>query len=154
MKLLSWNVRGLGNSVKRRWVKLLLKDRKIDFVFFQETKKSEVTPDFVKSLWPVDEMEFMVVNSEGRAGGLLCIWKPTVFKLSQCCSTRHCSVLSGTLLPNLICVLVNVHAPNEVNERSRFWNVLYGLRPSFYNPWCLVGDFNEIRNLGERRGCS
>ncbi|XP_028110763.1 uncharacterized protein LOC114309252 [Camellia sinensis] len=154
MKLLSWNVRGLGKSVKRRRVKLLLKDRKIDFVFFQETKKSEVTPDFVKSLWPVDEMEFMAVDSEGRAGGLLCIWKPTVFKLSQCCSTRHCIVLSGTLLPFFNCVLVNVHAPNEVNERSRFWNVLYGLRPSFYNPWCLVGDFNEIRNLGERRGCS
>ncbi|XP_028120238.1 uncharacterized protein LOC114317674 [Camellia sinensis] len=154
MKFLSWNVRGLGKAEKRRRVKLLLKDRKIDFAFFQETKKTEVTPDFVKSLWPVDEMEFMVVNSEGRAGGLLCIWKPTAFKLSQCCSTRHSIVLSSTFLPNFNCVLVNVHAPNEVNERSRFWNVLYGLRSRLCNPWCLAGDFNEIRNLRERRWCS
>ncbi|XP_028071217.1 uncharacterized protein LOC114273615 [Camellia sinensis] len=49
---------------------------------------------------------------------------------------------------------VNVHAPNEVYERSRFWNMLYGLRSSFCNPWCLAGDFNEIQNLGEIRGCS
>ncbi|XP_028087668.1 uncharacterized protein LOC114288359 [Camellia sinensis] len=121
------DAQGLGKAEKRRRVKLLLKDRKIDFGFFQETKKTEVTPDFVISLWPVDEMEFMVVDFEGRA---------------------------GTLLPDFNCVLVNVHAPNEVNEISRFWNVLYGLRSSFCYFWCLAGDFNEIQNLGERRGCS
>ncbi|XP_028095364.1 uncharacterized protein LOC114295342 [Camellia sinensis] len=39
-------------------------------------------------------------------------------------------------------------------NRSRLWVSLAHLRANFDKPWCLVGDFNEIRPLGERRGCS
>ncbi|XP_028107298.1 uncharacterized protein LOC114306285 [Camellia sinensis] len=137
-----------------RKVRGIIKDRNIDFVCFQETKRSAISSLFVQSLWPYEDMEFMVVDSIGRAGGLLCIWKLSVFYLSQCCSTSHCIILSVTLLPNFECVLVNIHAPSEVNERGKFWKVLHRLKTVFCDPWCLVGDFNEIRSIGERRGCS
>lgn len=39
MKLLSWNVRGLGKPVKRRKIKNLFFERKVDMVLLQETKK-------------------------------------------------------------------------------------------------------------------
>ncbi|XP_028085101.1 uncharacterized protein LOC114286201 [Camellia sinensis] len=154
MKLLSWNVRGLGKAKKRRKVRSILKDRKIEFACFQETKRSDVSSLFIQSLWPDEDMEYMVVDSVGSAGGLLCIWKSSVFQLSQCYSIRHCIILPGTLLTNFKCVLLNIHAPNEVNERGKFWSVLHRLKSMFSDPWCLAGDFNEIRNIGERRGCS
>ncbi|CAL5355041.1 unnamed protein product [Camellia sinensis] len=34
------------------------------------------------------------------------------------------------------------------------WNCLLKLKEEFPNPWCLGGDFNEIRQIGDRRGCS
>ncbi|GMQ08300.1 hypothetical protein CsSME_00052089 [Camellia sinensis var. sinensis] len=82
MKLLSWNIRGFGRPEKRRRIRSLLKERKIDFAFFQETKKEGMSDDLVRSIWHVDELEYMVVNADGSAGGLLCVWKPSVFSLS------------------------------------------------------------------------
>lgn len=83
MKLLSWNVRGFGRPKKRRRIRALLKERKIECAFFQETKKEGMSDDLVRLIWHVDEMEYMFVDEEGSAGGLLYVWKPYVFALSQ-----------------------------------------------------------------------
>ncbi|XP_028097432.1 uncharacterized protein LOC114297236 [Camellia sinensis] len=153
MKLLSWNIRGFGRPEKRRRIRSLLKERKIDFAFFQETKKEGMSDDLVRSIWHVDELEYMVVNADGSAGGLLCVWKPSVFSLSQCCGSRRFLLLSGTLLPDFRCVLVNVYAPNDAVCRRQVWKVITSLNLGFPDPWCVGGDFNEIRDLGDRRGC-
>ena len=39
VKFLNWNARGLGMSVKRRYLYDLLRDNHIDMVCIQETKK-------------------------------------------------------------------------------------------------------------------
>ncbi|KAL7239755.1 hypothetical protein ACSBR2_005600 [Camellia fascicularis] len=74
MKLLSWNIGGLGKSVKKSRIKKLSKDRLIDIVFFQETKKAVVSNNVVRGLWGSKKMEYMSVDLEGTVGGLLCIW--------------------------------------------------------------------------------
>ncbi|KAL7248437.1 hypothetical protein ACSBR2_003212 [Camellia fascicularis] len=61
----------------------------MDMVLLQETKKSAGDESVVRSLWPFDSMEFMVVDAEGSAGGLLCIWRPEVFALKDCCSSQR-----------------------------------------------------------------
>lgn len=73
MKLVSWNVRGLGRSEKMRQIKLLLKQKGADMVFLQETKQTSISITFVKSLWHGVDMDFMDVSFEGAAGGSLCI---------------------------------------------------------------------------------
>ena len=120
MKLISWNVRCLGRVEKRRHIKLLLKTKGADMVFFQESKQSDISIMFVKSLWPGDDIDFKVVDSDGAARGLLCIWKTSVINLTQCCYTRNCIFLSGTLLPDFDCVVVNIYAPNDVSKREKF----------------------------------
>lgn len=52
------------------------------------------------------------------------------------------------------CVIVNVYGPNSNSERKLLWGKLINLRTHFSGPWCLGGDFNEVRNSGERQGCS
>ncbi|XP_028055040.1 uncharacterized protein LOC114259227 [Camellia sinensis] len=98
--------------------------------------------------------EFLSVDPVGTAGGLLCIWDPDVFQLSGSCCNRRFILISGTLYNSFDCVLLNVYAPNDVSSRSIFWNTLLNLRAFFPNPWCLGGDLNEVRNMGERIGCS
>ncbi|CAL5392116.1 unnamed protein product [Camellia sinensis] len=99
-------------------------------------------------------MEFLCVDSEGSSGGLLCIWDPGVFQMSDCCSNRSFIMISGTLFNSFECVIVNIFAPNVVGRREKLWNILGGLKSVFPKPWCIGGDFNEIRSIGERIGCS
>lgn len=151
MKLMSWNIRGLGTSVKRKKIRSIVQDRKVDVLFLQETKKAGVSTKLVNSLWPCDDMEYMVVDAEGLSGGILCVWKPSVFALSHCCSSRNFIILAGKLLPDFNCVFINVYAPNDVALRGIVWNSLRNLKSQFSHPWCLGRDFNEIRSLGERK---
>ncbi|XP_028059412.1 uncharacterized protein LOC114263116 [Camellia sinensis] len=120
----------------------------------QETKQSCVAHLRVKSLWPRDKMEFMTVDAVGLSGGLICIWDPDVFHLSDCCSSRNFILLSGKAHNSFDCVLINIYAPNDVSRRKALWEILLNLKTTFANPWCFGGDFNEIRNVGERIGVS
>ncbi|XP_028103474.1 uncharacterized protein LOC114302620 [Camellia sinensis] len=122
---------------------------------FQETKKSNISEDEVRLLWARVNMEFMDVDSIGATGGLLCVWDPDVFQISECYSNRRFIILSGTFFFNSFeCTIVNIYAPNEVGLRGKLWDSIVKLKEEFPKPWCLGGDFNEIRNTGERKGCS
>ncbi|GFY86737.1 hypothetical protein Acr_05g0003760 [Actinidia rufa] len=68
--------------------------------------------------------------ADGSARGLLCIWDPEIFFLEEACCNRRF-------------ILVKV-------ERRDMWLVISNLRSSFPYPWCMGGDFNEIRKIGDR----
>ncbi|XP_028104164.1 uncharacterized protein LOC114303229 [Camellia sinensis] len=154
MKIQSWNTRGIGRPEKRRKIKKGVVERKVDIILLQETKKSKISISLIRSMWPGDRFEFLAVDAVGRAGGLLCIWNPAVFQLMDSCCNHSFLLLSGTLFSSFPCVIVNVYAPNDVVKRQELWASLVNLKPNFPGPWCLGGDFNEIRNLSERVGCS
>ncbi|XP_028063060.1 uncharacterized protein LOC114266375 [Camellia sinensis] len=109
---------------------------------------------FVKSIWPYEEMDFMEVDSDGSAGGLLCIYRPDIFKLRDCCCGKNFILLSGTSCYSFECVIVNIYAPNETVCMRQLWELLVNVYPHYSNPWCVGGDFNEIRLMCERKGCS
>ena len=50
IKILSWNVRGANDSIKRNVIKALLKPQKVDMVCPQETKLKETTSEIIRSL--------------------------------------------------------------------------------------------------------
>ncbi|KAL7162684.1 hypothetical protein ACSBR2_043049 [Camellia fascicularis] len=94
------------------------------------------------------------IDSDGSAGGLLYVWKPQVFELQDCCSSKHFIILSGIACSSFPCVIVNIYAPNEVVRRRQIWESLVSIKQHFPLPWCMGGDFNEIRYMSERKGCS
>lgn len=108
----------------------------------------------MKTIWPYEEMDFMEVNSDGSAGGLLCIWRPDVFKLRDCCCGKNFILLSGSSSVSFECVIVNIYTPNETVCRRQLWERLVNVYPHYSNPWCVGGDFNEIRLLCESKGCT
>ncbi|XP_028105888.1 uncharacterized protein LOC114304937 [Camellia sinensis] len=151
MKILSWNIRGLGRPENRRRPKEVIKERKVDMVLLQETKKANSSDQFVMSIWPHDLVDSMYVDTDGSSGGLLCVWKLEVFSLVDCCCNKSFVILSGTLFSSLDCVIVNVYAPNDVLARRRLWVSLLNLKVTFLKPWCIRGDFNEIKSIDERK---
>ncbi|KAK9941489.1 hypothetical protein M0R45_018083 [Rubus argutus] len=77
MKIISWNIRGLGSKNKRRVIKEILVNKGADIVILQETKKVEVDRKLVSSIWGARYKNWTSIPSTGRtarAGGILIMW--------------------------------------------------------------------------------
>ena len=44
-----------------------------------------------------------------------------------------------------------IYGPPSVSSRAEFWDELVGLWEICRRKWCLSGDFNVVRNTGEKR---
>lgn len=79
MILVSWNVRGVGNLLKRRCVKDALCDLHPDWIGLQETKLSSVDSSVIAELvgWP--DFGFATSPSIKSAGGFICCWNLAYF---------------------------------------------------------------------------
>ncbi|XP_028089725.1 uncharacterized protein LOC114290049 [Camellia sinensis] len=129
-------VKGQGVGPERcSSVKELLRLKRVDMVLLKKTKRSCIDVSVVKSLWPIDSMEFMAVVAIGSAGGLLCIWNPEVFSLKECCCSRSFIILGGTMYTSLNCFVGNIYAPNEDVNKRRLWSILVNLKFAFPDLW-------------------
>ncbi|GFS42115.1 hypothetical protein Acr_00g0078180 [Actinidia rufa] len=125
---------GLGKKEKRRRVKKIIRERKVDFVLLQESKMENVNRGMVRQLWKDDNFDFVEVGADGSAGVCYAIGTWRIFSLEEACCNRRF-------------ILVKV-------ERREMWSVISKLRSSFPYPWCMGGDFNEIRKIGDRQECT
>ena len=46
---------------------------------------------------------------------------------------------------------LGIYGPPSVSSRGMFWDELVGLSEICGSKWCLGGDFNVVRNVGEKR---
>lgn len=77
MKIISWNVRGLGGFEKRWEVIQLMREKKPFLVCIQETKLTGFDELICKSLWGDLNVGFSFQPSFGSAGGVLTLWDCT-----------------------------------------------------------------------------
>ena len=74
IKILSWNVRGVNDSDKRKVIKNLIRTNRVDLVCLQETKVQEMNFYMVRSLGVGRFLDWTAMNAEGSAGGILMFW--------------------------------------------------------------------------------
>ena len=68
---------------------------------------------------------------------------------------RRFILVKGTLKKHIFsCCIVNIYGFNHVVEMRDMWLIISNLRSSFSYPLCMGGDFNEIRKIGYRQGCT
>ncbi|KAK9930651.1 hypothetical protein M0R45_027684 [Rubus argutus] len=130
MRIVTWNVRGLGSKRKRSMIRNLVVSSGADIIILQETKMAKIERRLVSSIWGVRFKEWVSIPAIGRSGGLVVIW-----------NTRSVSVLES--LVGLFSVsikmkgmngidwwLTGVYGSNGYRERVSFWEELaslYGL---------------------------
>lgn len=153
MQIISWNIRGLGRHVKKRFLFKLIKKRKPEIVLVQETKLGNIERVMVQRIWGNGNFEFASSNSVGGSGGLLTIWNNEFFRAQNIIVHRSFILVEGLINNDFHCCIVNIYAPNEVNSRHALWNEILIVKPNFPVPWCMGGDFNEIKAISERVGC-
>ncbi|KAK8675243.1 hypothetical protein V6N13_033312 [Hibiscus sabdariffa] len=163
MKVVSWNVRGMGADVKWSQLRGLIKRHSVDMVFVQESKLASFSQLDAKRLWGDDEVNFRITSAEGRSGGLLVLWDKKRFTVSSSICERRFIALKGRwVLEDLEASMVNVYAPNTEGDQLSCWNDLISLRQEWKSrlTWLREGDSNTAffyratKIKAKRRGMS
>jgi len=112
MKLLSWNVRGLGSLEKRKEVRSLVKEKRPLILCIKETKLQRCDVDVCLSVWDGQQASFSFRPSLGASGGLLTIWDSAEVEVwSSACFDHVLSIHGRFILANEEFYLFNVYAP-------------------------------------------
>ncbi|XP_021990647.1 uncharacterized protein LOC110887047 [Helianthus annuus] len=151
MNCLSINLRGVRSNQKSDWIRGLKTSHGIHFLAIQETKLQDSESFMFSKFWGRAEFKVAVVDSHGRSGGLASIWCPTIYRCDNIIQNRYFIIVSGIIVPSGCKVnYVNVYDPNDANGRRALWLELLGFRNSIQGLWVMMGDFNEVRESGER----
>lgn len=81
MNFLSLNIRGRGSRIKRKRINFIINSGKVDLCFLLEIKFNHGDTSVFKELWGRNEMEWTSFIFVGASGGLLILWRKSLFKL-------------------------------------------------------------------------
>lgn len=71
MKILSWNVRGLGGPKHCMVVRDIISKNKVSIVMLQESKLSSMSDTTARALWRSKSARWLSVDAAGSVGGIL-----------------------------------------------------------------------------------
>ncbi|KVI01510.1 Endonuclease/exonuclease/phosphatase, partial [Cynara cardunculus var. scolymus] len=154
LKILSWNVNGMGKESKRRWVKNAGQENKISFLCLQESKMVIQQDWQVASVWGGPQFQFAAIDPVGHSSGLITIWNDSLFQ-AQCVEKKEgfIAVMGSWLASKLTMGVINVYAPQDSKRKRLLWTELLGTLKKYSGvAWVICGDFNEVRTADERKG--
>jgi len=156
MRILSLNVRGLGSPVKWRYIKDIIRKEGVKMVCMQEVKMASFSLNNCCQLWGDNDIDYFYSEPINGAGGILTIWHTIFPQCSHHIINRWFIVFVGIFREsNIPVVITNVYSSCNLQLKMQMWEELKGIRKREpCNSWCILGDFNAIRNEGERRGIS
>jgi hypothetical protein len=154
MIVCTFNVRGLGSRVKRRHIRDLVKEENLDFLAIQETKMEVISEALVFNLWGSSDCGWSFLPAIGDSGGVLSIWNKVkaspVFTFIRNGFVGVCLYL---LAEGRRCYVVNVYTKCTLQDKRRMWGEILMSKGGFSDDlWCILGDFNSVRDISERRG--
>lgn len=83
MRVMFWNVRGLGTTHRRGYVKNHVIQEDLDIVAIQETIKQDFTDAELKEMAGCQDFSWVWVASKGHSGGLILGVKIDKFEIEQ-----------------------------------------------------------------------
>ncbi|KAK9902279.1 hypothetical protein M0R45_001786 [Rubus argutus] len=120
MKIISWNVKGLGSRSKRRVLKEKLVSSKADIVILQETKKEVIQRKLIGSIWGIRSSDWVSIPSNGRSGGILIMWKTKSVSVVEAVVGIFSISIKIKGMNELDWWISRVYGPNKVTERDDF----------------------------------
>ena len=132
--ILIWNVRGANNRNKRKIIKSLIKDHRVDLVCLQETKIQEMSTTIVRSLGVGRFLDWVALDSNGAAGSILIFWDNRVL--------NRLGVEMGEFL-------LSCRFKNGIDGLTLVFTRVYGpgvatLENIFGRSWGLLGVYGRI----------
>ena len=149
MKILSWNVRGLGNTRAHLEVKNILQTHKPQILFFCETKLRAAQAREECRRLSIENC--FAVNRMGLKGGLALCWNAEVLVTITSYSNHHMdAVVQLENGKQWRCTGIYRHP--EMQQKQQTWMLLSRLSGLSNLPWLCFSDFNKILSPNEKCG--
>ena len=154
MKVVSYNVRGLGGVKKKAEVHRIVQEKHMFVLCLQESKLSVVDVFLIKYLWGSAPCGFSYQPSVGASGGLVTVWDKTLVDVWYSMSFLQVLVIKGrVILTQQDFFIFNLYAPCDSAEKQMLWPRLSDLVSNNGDVSCCVcRDFNSVHAANERRG--
>ena len=140
--LSTWNVNGLGNPIKKKKVMTMLRSKKYDVVFLQETHLSIEESEKLRRGW-VGHVFYSIGSSKSK-GVIILISKHLQFKcLKQIKDDSGRMIIVLAEIQSQKLILANIYAPN-VDDQDFFFDLERKLQAAGDQAVVLGGDFNLL----------
>lgn len=154
VNILSWNIRGLGSSIKKRALKEILYHNQIDIVGIQETKLESFSSRTLNALSNT-VTHWTTKSSNGASGGLLLgINESKFWILNTWIMDFSITVHLKNKFENFEWLFTIVYGPVQYSLRNNFLSEIQSISILGPSAWLICGDFNLIRNRAEKQGPS
>lgn len=133
----------------------MIKKESVDFVALQETLISEDASGVVNAFWSTGDYAFSQIGVVGRSGGILRSWRKDCFNAVSAFAGRGFLCVEGFWKGcSQTLSIINVYAPQDDSDKRKLWLDICSYLSNSSKLFCLMGDFNSVRNEGERFGCT
>jgi len=152
IKCLSINIRGLNKSIKRRSVFRWIHNQKAQFIFLQETHSTQINTDFWTAEWGG---KIFFSHGTSNSKGVMILINPKLdCKIENCISDRHGRyIILDVSIDDSRVTLVNIYAPNDLNQQSKFFKSLNHQLQNFSQQNIIIGgDFNCAMTDKDKKG--
>ncbi|XP_026378698.1 uncharacterized protein LOC113273150 [Papaver somniferum] len=140
MRILCWNVQGLGKKFTKNQLYVLIKKQSSDILFLTETKMdTNRMIDFAKSL---KFTNYDCIDIIGLVDGLLLLWKEG-FQCSVHDKSNNIINVLASLHPANKNVLISFMYGSTYSEIKKIqWDVMSSISDNIMQPWIVIGDLN------------
>jgi len=153
MRIATWNIRGWGSKGKKNTVKNLIKEESIELIGLVETKHSDVSQWDMMRCWGKQDTDWVHIPATNSSRGLILTWhKESFVAVNTFLGQRWISVQGVFENDNFRCAVCVVYAPNDQRGRMTVWDQLRYLKQHLRLPLLIMGDFNEVVTIDERKG--
>lgn len=148
MKIISRNCRGVAAPATARELKHMTFKLKPSLVFLMETRSKKKNID--KLLHSLKFNSCVTVDPHGLARGLALLWNKQVEVevLDSSKNFIHVSITNKADDATWECTFT--YGDPVQQRRREVWDIISSLQFRRGNPWCCVGDFNEVLHTYEK----
>ncbi|KAA3457419.1 reverse transcriptase [Gossypium australe] len=150
MKLICWNVRGLGSPRAVQRLRHLVKQHNPHVVFLMETKLDQKRMERVRR--NCGFMNGIEVGADGSRGGLSLAWKEGAGITLRSFSKWHIDALVMGDDSRDKWRFTGWYGSPYARDQSQVWRILTRLSREANYPWLVAGDFIEIMYSFEKKG--
>jgi exonuclease III len=146
MKILFWNIRGLGAEGRRKQLSEIRQIHRVDVICLQETIKREFSVGELATLSEGFRYEWVWTAAQGHSGGtLIGVKTDDITVIGKECGEFYSSMKIRSRKDEFRWEVVNVYGPVQVERKHQFLEELSHEIADMEDPFILGGDFNLIR---------
>ncbi|GJU72530.1 RNA-directed DNA polymerase, eukaryota [Tanacetum coccineum] len=96
IEIISINVRGIGESDKKGWIKSIIMIEQPDVIGMQETKSGSVDDYWINNWWGGKDYGYAQLPAIGNSGGIILVWDLRVFICKEAVGNERFVAVRGS----------------------------------------------------------